>query len=214
MLLLSPFKFYIDKQKHYKNYNNGNKDFICHYCEDCTCLACNKHVYDWQEGVLCDCCEQWIHRKCARLANQEYEELETKEEEIWHSRTCTKDYSHCRKSMIHNYIRFWLSAEDLKTIQLNKDITEIKNKIKATTCNVCNKNNEKGVLWKTSFPQLHRKCCKLKLSDIHDIGKDTWGWECLTCTTEMFPFTTVEDKEITKMALFQTFIANAKQLQI
>ena len=106
MLLLSPFKFYIDKQKHYKNYNNGNKDFICHYCEDCTCLACNKHVYDWQEGVLCGCCEKWIHRKCARLAKQEYEELETTEEEIWHSRTCTKDYSHCRKSMIHNYIRF------------------------------------------------------------------------------------------------------------
>ena len=61
---------------------------------------------------------------------------------------------------------------------------------------------------------MHRKCCKLKLSDIHDIGKDKWGWECLTCTTEMFPFTTVEDNEITKMALFQTFIANAKQLQI
>ena len=24
-----------------------------------------KHVYDWQEWVLCDCCKHWIHRKCA-----------------------------------------------------------------------------------------------------------------------------------------------------
>ena len=38
--------------KQYTNYNNGNKDFICQYGKEYTCLACNKHVYDWQEGVL------------------------------------------------------------------------------------------------------------------------------------------------------------------
>ena len=46
-------------------------------------------------------------------------------------------------------------------------------------------------------------CCKLKLSDIHDIGKDKWGWECLTCTTEMFPFTTVEDRKLQKWLYFK-----------
>ena len=52
---------------------------------------------------------------------------------------------------------------------------------------------------------MHRKCCKLKLSDIHDIGKDKWGWECLTCTSEKFPFTTVEDKEIIKNGFNSSF---------
>ena len=79
----------ISKQQ-YKNYSNENKDFICQYCEDYTCLACNKHVYDWQEGVLCDCCEQWIDRKCARLAKQKYKETDAKEEEVWYCKTCTK----------------------------------------------------------------------------------------------------------------------------
>ena len=52
---------------------------------------------------------------------------------------------------------------------------------------------------------MHRKCCKLKLSDIHGIGKDKWGWEYLTCTSEKFPFTTVEDKEIIKNGFNSSF---------
>ena len=91
---------------------------------------------------------------------------------------------------------------------VNKDITEIKSKIKTTTCNICNKNNKiinKGVLCKTCFSPIHRKCCKLKLGDVHDTGKDKWGWECLTCTSKKFPFTTVEDKEITKNSFSSNF---------
>ena len=80
----------ISKQQ-YKNYDNGSKDFICQYCKDYTYFACNKYSFDWQKGVLCDCCEQWIHRKCARLTKQKYKELETKKEEAWYCRTCTKD---------------------------------------------------------------------------------------------------------------------------
>ena len=123
----------ISKQQ-YKNYNNGNKDFICQYCEDYTCLACNKHVYDWKEGVLSDCCEQWIHGKCARLTRQKYKEFETKEEEIWYCRTCTKiNGTQLRKISIK-------SGRPNKDI--NKDNTEINSKIKTTTCNVYNKKNK------------------------------------------------------------------------
>ena len=43
-----------------------------------------------KKGVLCDYCEQKIHRKCARLTKQKYEEFETKDEEIWYCRMCTR----------------------------------------------------------------------------------------------------------------------------
>ena len=189
----------ISKQQ-YKNYNNENKDFACQYCEDCTCLSCNKHVYDWQEGVLCDCCEQWIHRKCVRLTKQEYKELETKEEDIWYCRTCTKDIFPFHE-MNNTQLNKILIKRGQPKNDINKDITEIKSKIKIATCNVCNKKNKminKGVLCKTCFSPIHRKCCKLKLGDIHDIGKDKWEWGCLTCTSKKFTFTIVEDKEIIK----------------
>ena len=77
--------------------------------------------------------------------------------------------------------------EDLKTIS-TKIITEIKSKIKTTTCNVCNKKNKinKGVPCKTCIYPLHRKCCKLRLGDIHDIRKDKLVQESLTCTLKSF----------------------------
>ena len=184
----------ISKQQ-YKNYSNGNKDFICQCSEDYTCFACNKHVYDWQEGVRCGCRRQWIHRKCARLTKQEYKELETYEEEIWYCKTCTRyifPFHEVYNTQLHKIlIKSGRSKNDI-----NKFFTEIKSKIKTPTCNVCNKKNKiinKGVLCKTCFSLIDRKCCKLKLDDIHDIGKDKWGWVCLTCTSKKSPFTAVED---------------------
>ena len=91
---------------------------------------------------------------------------------------------------------------------LNKDITETKSKIKTTACNVCSKKNKminKEVLCKTCFSPIHRKCCKLKLGDTHDIARDKWGWECLTCISKKIPFTTEEDKEIIKNGFNSTF---------
>ena len=103
---------------------------------------------------------------------------------------------------------------------INQEITEIKSKIKTTICNVCNNKNKtinKGVHCKTCFSLIHGKCYKLKLGDIHDIGKDKWRWECQARTSIKFPFTAVEDKEITKNIKNSNFhysIANVKQLQI
>ena len=91
---------------------------------------------------------------------------------------------------------------------LNKDITEIKSKIKITAWNICTKKNKminKEVLCKTCFSPIHRKCCKLKLGDTHDIARDKWGWECLTCISKKIPFTAVEDKEIIKNVFNSNF---------
>ena len=86
---------------------------------------------------------------------------------------------------------------------INKDIAEIKSKKKKKICNVCNKKNK--IVDKTCFSPVHRKCCKLKLGDIHEIGKDKWEWECLTYTSKKFLFTIVEDKEIIKNSFNSNF---------
>ena len=95
--------------------------FLCQFHEDYTCLACNKHVYDWQEKVLSDdCCEQ------------EYKELETKEEENWYCRMCTKDifpFHEINNTQLHKI----LIKSGRPKNYINKDIREIKSKIKTTT---------------------------------------------------------------------------------
>ena len=63
----------------------------------------------------------------------------------------------------------------------------------------------KGVLSKTCFSPICRIYCKLKLGVILDVGKDKWGWECLTCTSKKLPFTTVEDKGIIKNGFNSNF---------
>ena len=44
-------------------------------------------------------------------------------------------------AMIHNYIKILIKSGNPKN-DINKDITEIKSKIKTATCNVCNKKNK------------------------------------------------------------------------
>ena len=200
--------------KQHKYYNNGNKDFICPYCEDYTCLACKKHVYDWQEGVLCDYCKQWIHRKCARLTKQEYKEIESKEKEIWYCRMCTKDifpFHEVNNTQPHKI----LIKSGRPKNDINKNI-EIKSKIKTTTCNVCNKRNRiinKGVLCKTCFSPIHRKCYKIKLSDMI-LEKINGDGNVRHAQVKSLLSLQQRTRKILKMALIQTSIANAKQRQI
>ena len=62
---------------------------------------------------------------------------------------------------------------------LNKDITEIKSKIKTTACNICTKKNKminKEVLCKTCFSPIHRKCCKVIHMILEKINGDGNVW--------------------------------------
>ena len=201
-------------RQQYKDYNNGNKDFISPYCEDYTCLACKKHVCDWQEGFLCDYCEQWIHRKCARLTKQENKEIESKEEEICYCRMCTKDIFPFHEVSNTQPHKILIKSGRPKN-DINKNI-EIKSKIKTTTCNVCNKRNKiinKGVLCKTCFSPIHRKCYKIKLSDMI-LEKINGDGNVRHAQVKSVLSLQQRTRKILKMALIQTSIANAKQLQI
>ena len=40
-----------------KDFKTGKRDFICQYCEDYSCLTCDKNVCDRQDGAQCDYCD-------------------------------------------------------------------------------------------------------------------------------------------------------------
>ena len=75
--------------KQYLSYTNGKKDFICQYCTGCSCLKCDKHVYDRQPGILCKICNLWFHRSCAGISKREYEDLQNSDnDEPWYCTPC------------------------------------------------------------------------------------------------------------------------------
>ena len=53
-----------------------------------SCFGCNKHVYDGQDGVQCDQCNIWFHRKCVGFTKQQFRYLRN---DPWYCKKCTKD---------------------------------------------------------------------------------------------------------------------------
>ena len=51
---------------------------------DYSCLTCDKRFYDKKDGVQCDYCDFWIHRKCARLSKEKHDKLVQNSSETWY----------------------------------------------------------------------------------------------------------------------------------
>ena len=74
------------------DYVNKNKNYVCQCCTEYTCLRCNRHVYDKQDGIYCDGCNFCVHRTCANLSRKEYENLQKYgSDETWYCRPCIKN---------------------------------------------------------------------------------------------------------------------------
>jgi len=82
---------------------NTNRSVI----KDISCTVCHKPVKTNQQGILCDCCLQWTHAKCARISNEEYFKL-GHTDELWFCSTC-----------LHNIFLFdHIADDDEFTMQL------------------------------------------------------------------------------------------------
>ena len=183
-------------------------DFICQYCSRYSCITCDRHVYDKQDGIFCDDCNIWTHRRCARVSKLEYKCLTEKSVETWYCKNCKKS------------IFPFFDLDDLKLVKLL--CTKKKLAIKPTQsqqtdgnvvirnkmCNVCMKINnkiDKSFVCKTCQIPIHKKCLGLKLSEIRDIKNSKKYWECQTCMNDKFPFTVVEDKVIVQNTFNSSF---------
>ena len=90
---------------------------LCQYCSDFRCISCNKHVYDKQEGIFCDGCCFWIHRKCAKIKKNECKNL-CQSEDPWFCRTCNKEmlpfFNLDDKKQSYYYFKLKLEKNKLK----------------------------------------------------------------------------------------------------
>ena len=46
------------------------------------CRACSKNVNNNHNGIFCDSCNSWIHRKCNKLTRQDYDKLSNEGEDV------------------------------------------------------------------------------------------------------------------------------------
>ena len=51
------------------------------------CGSCDKAVQANQDGILCDGCEKWFHRKCIYMDREVYLQL-GRSDDPWHCATC------------------------------------------------------------------------------------------------------------------------------
>ena len=47
-----------------------------------SCRACSKNVNNNHDGIFCDSCNSWIHRKCNKLTRQDYDKLSNEGEDV------------------------------------------------------------------------------------------------------------------------------------
>ena len=52
-----------------------------------SCTVCYKPVKSNQNGILCNCCNQWTHAKCVCMCKEEYLKLSSTDE-VWFCSSC------------------------------------------------------------------------------------------------------------------------------
>ena len=61
------------------------------------CVICNKSVQNNQNGINCDQCGKWCHRKCDAMTPEMYEHYvinQDNPEVTWHCLYCTMKFNH------------------------------------------------------------------------------------------------------------------------
>ena len=72
------------------------------------CVICNKSVQNNQNGIACDQCGKWCHRKCDAMTSEMYEfyvNNQDNPEVTWHCLYCTMKFN-------HQHIPFTLSDDN------------------------------------------------------------------------------------------------------
>ena len=58
------------------------------------CVICNKRVLDNQNGIECDNCKKWCHRKCDGMNVEMYKFLDQNPDVEWRCLYCTMIFNH------------------------------------------------------------------------------------------------------------------------
>ena len=100
-----------------------------------------------------------------------------------------------------------------KVKQNGKNIANkcFKNNLPYNFCRKNNKKDEKSVLFTTCSSPIHRKCSRLKLMELLGFrGSKCASWECVTCLQHKFPFTSVDDRFLSKETFNSNFLCKCQ----
>ena len=78
-------------------------------------------------------------------------------------------------------------------------------------CSVCLKNNKIGIKCSRCEQNFHKKCSRLKQSEILDLANCNSNFEYTSCLTDEFPFVLQDNLEIQKQSFNSNFLCKCQE---
>ena len=153
------------------------------------CPQCELPVFESQESIYCDSCDNWSHVRCSGLSKARFKELGNDATSTWYCKDCVADA---------------LPFQKLNNSQFLTALSAIKQKVNSNThfnkfCSVCKKrvnNIEKAVICYQCRSYIHRKCSCLSAQQTNDLSADKQQWFCIYCRNNTFPFNSIDTRDI------------------
>ena len=131
-----------------------------------SCLKCDKHIYNNTDSACCNKCDKWIHKTCIKISYKKYKDMQ---ENKPGEKICL--YNGCPDFPFTNFDnkKLLILYENENNLTTNIDLTKF-----STTCCIClHKLGKplKGMPCNCCNSLVHRRCSKLKSSEIRDLSK-------------------------------------------
>ena len=192
--------------------NNSDLKFTCEYCINYKCGKCCQPVFDHQNGIFCNACSKWFHLRCSKLSLIQYHELSNTKID-WICTNCYPfPFCNLDTDSFHDTMNNTL---DLDTC--SAAIQESAPKKLSTTCSVCTRKSKntaklkKLIPCQSCFSLIHRRCTKLPLTQLLNFTSDDLNkWEYIVCISEKFPFSNIDDSDVTSLTFNSNFNCNCQ----
>ena len=185
----------------------------CNKCDVKRCNKCNiltRHNHP----IQCDKCDKFYHLRCAGLSKTAYIPTTS-----WFCYQCNEDIFPFNSisvkqisTLTFNSIETNKHPNKLRTLHISLPHTQ-EVKYFNNKCSVCHKTvaQTKAAIPCPSCKHLiHKKCSKLKPSEISQLKESRNCWECITCSIDKFPFSESDDVELHLDAFNSNWSCNCK----
>ncbi len=172
----------------------------------CNCPKSYKRVFDNQKSICCDKCDNWYHFKCSLVDSATFNFLAENISSIWYCKLCLNE-AFPFQSLNENQFRNTLANDTKKCDKLIEAVTSVKHGF-IRKCNVCNKavrDVSKATPCNDCKHLIHRKCSALQYWQTTDTHRILNQWCCITCLRSKFPFSDIDDQQLTSLTFNSNF---------
>ena len=160
-----------------------SSSFVNNISSDVLCPVCLKVCKDSQKGICCDVCDQWLHRKCAKISLVQFQSLGNSDSPFYchHCLSSALPFVNITKSVFNQlfstgYVRQCSRSVKFPCKHCKKPCQKNQNCI---CCDVCK-------IW------IHVKCTALTMSQFKSYSVDCLPYFCSLCLTENLPLNCLE----------------------